>query len=394
MTSIATIASHIATSGAVAGIDLISSANAKGLGALLEDKRRPAGEIYKQILHDEALEPMWETFFCSILTKIAKTITPNVPEQITMIPGKLLGAAWHWGITSHQSTNKTAIVADAEKDQGVGAAFYNAFVKGPSELALKLTGLGEGDSNFLKFGLSQLGIFSLLSFGLRNTEENLPGVNLDSDDSFTKSLLKGAGYTVVEQATYIASQAIRYYTDFYDEFKQNNNSKTSIIAKSLANVINERFFPGHILSGIAASMSTWYFGKSMPRVTAAAIGEFPTMLLNRVMNCHRRRATKEIYDGESKSIVANYRFNDTGFKNFLSTCDTMFDTLRNKLIGVVSSIFDVSLKELQDSLNISPKILVDQCMARQSEQVKAVIDQSNRSETDTTVKQTATAGLA
>lgn len=375
MSSIGSIASHFASSAAVAGIDLISSANAKGVGALFEKGSAPAGETYKQVLHDEALEPAWETLFCSILTKIAKSITPNIPEQITMIPGKLIGAAWHWGLTSHQSTNTSHIIKDENTAKKLTTTFYNSCVKGPSEWLLDICGLGEGKkNNFLKFGLSQIGIFSLLSFGLKNTEENLPGVNLDSDESFATSLLKGAGYTVVEQATYAASQAIRFYTDFsQSEFnfgKEKKEEPKGIIekfkrtledkdawAKSWANVVNERFFPGHILSGIAASMSTWYFGKNIPKVTAAALGEFPTMLLNRIMNAHRRRATKDVIeyktfvkdgkniqipvgvkkDGENRA--KNYRFSNTALDNVLDFGDLLFNKLRDSLTTVVASVF-------------------------------------------------------
>lgn len=378
MSSIGAIASHFASSAAVAGIDLISSANAKGLGALLEKGSESPGETYKQVLHDEALEPAWETLFCSILTKIAKSITPNIPEQITMIPGKLIGAAWHWGITSDQSTNTSHIAKDGNSSKRLTANFYNSFVKGPSEWLLDKCGLGENKKgNFLKFGLSQIGIFSLLSFGLKNTEENLPGVNLDSNDSFTTSLMKGAGYTIVEQATYAASQAIRFYTDFRDEFNfgkdikplpeaknfieriKNTLKDKDAWAKSWTTVVNERFFPGHILSGIAASLGTWYFGKSIPKVTAAALGEFPTMFLNRVMNAHRRRATKdklkyETYqtkDGKEERIavgfdkdgnnnrVKNYRFHGSAFDSILNTGDFIFDKLRDSLITVIASVF-------------------------------------------------------
>lgn len=394
MSSIGSIASHFASSAAVAGIDLISTANSKGIPALIERGSGKPSEIYKQVLHDEALEPAWETLFCSILTKVARSVTPNIPEQITMIPGKLFGAAWHWGLTSRQSTNTSHQIKDEEKS--ILNNFYDTFVKGPSEFMLSACGLGKGESNFLKFGLSQLGLFSLLSFGLKNTEENLPGVNLDSDDSFTTSLLKGAGYTLVEQATYAASQAIRFYTDFgqrefnfgkevkeepksfMDKFRRTIQDKDAW-AKSWANVINEKFFPGHILSGIAASISTWTFGKSIPRVTAAALGEFPTMILNRILNSHRRRATKDIIeyktftkDGEEIQVpvgikkignirAKNYRFHGTSLDRVLDFGDLLFNRLRDSLTTVVASVFrgNTPLEEYKNDLIQSREISED-----------------------------------
>ncbi len=363
MISISAITREIATSATVAVTDLISSGNSKAIGALLERNDKPAQEIYTKILHDEGLEPMWETFFCSILTKISKVLTPNVPEQIAMIPGKLIGAAWHWAITSEQSTNKE-ILNDVEngeicarnsevKEGNVFTKFYNNVVKGPSDYVLNLLGMRETNPNFLLYGLSQVGLFGLTSLGLKTTEaeENLPGVNLDSDESLLKNIWRGLGYTCIEQATYAMSQATRFYTDFKDEFK------TNAIAKTLANVVNERFFPGHIISGIAASLSTYCFGKIIPKTTAAALAEFPMMLFNRVVNCRRRRATKDAVD-ENNNIIKNHRFQGGTFDKVLDCCDYIFDPCRNKLLDVITSIFRgntdaVTFKEeLTNSFNI------------------------------------------
>ena len=356
-------ASGVLRSGVVAMLDLISSANAKGVGAVFERDDKTPREHYSQVLHDEGLEPMWETFFCSLFTKASKILTPRVPEQISMIPGKLIGAAWHWAITSHQATNTENINGNERKNGNGGdnlfSAFYNAIIKGPSEFALKLCGLKGRNANFIWYGISQLGIFGLGSLALRNAEENLPGVNIDSDESFLKSLSKGIGYTIVEQLTYVASQGIRYYTDFKKEFKNN------VAAKSLANVIHERFFPGHIFSGITAALSTYCFGKYIPKTTAAAIGEFPMMALNRVVNCNKRRATKYKveqdvdpktskvsywYPTKNKTEMWNYRFNASEtFNSFLAFCDRMFDKSKDTLIKLVSKVFRVDIKELKDS---------------------------------------------
>lgn len=338
----------------VAMLDLISSGNAKGIGSICERKDKTAAQTYQHTLHDEGLEPMWETFFCSLLTKAAKIITPAIPEQITMIPGKLIGAAWHWAITSYQSTNRERLNGGNGNNQRSSIAdFFETFVKRPSDYVLKFCGLGssENDTNFLKFGLTQLGLFGIGSYFLSNSEENLPGVNIDSGEPSLKCLAKGLGYTVVEQITYAMSQIMRFYIDFKDEFGKN------ALAKATANVINERFFPGHILAGIAASISTYLLGKHIPKTTAAALGEFPMMLLNRVMNCHKRRATKDIIvDGER---VTNYNAEPGGrFEGFLKLCDKAMDPLRNSLVSLVSKIFNVKEEELKESFDIPEETLM------------------------------------
>ncbi len=347
--------SAVARSLAIAMLDLISSGNSKGIGSILERKDKTPAQIYQNTLRDEGLEPMWETFFCSILTKIAKVITPSIPEQITMIPGKLIGAAWHWCITSRQSTNREKLnCSNGEKNGGV-AGFFDTFIKRPSDYVLKLCGLGDNttNTNFVKFGLTQLGLFGLGSWYLSSAEENLPGVDIDSDESAFKCLAKGLGYTVVEQATYAMSQIMRFYIDFKDEFGKN------ALAKAAANVANERFFPGHIISGIAASVSTYFLGKHIPKTTAAAIAEFPTMLLNRVLNCHRRRATKDIITEDGKRI-SNYRAQEGGrFEGLLGLCDKVMDPLRNGLVTLISKTFNVKEEELRQSFNIPDNMLTE-----------------------------------
>ncbi len=338
----------------VAMLDLISSGNAKGIGSICERKDKTAAQTYQHTLHDEGLEPMWETFFCSLLTKAAKIITPAVPEQITMIPGKLIGAAWHWAITSYQSTHREKLNGSTDNNKKSSIAdFFETFVKKPSDYVLKLCGLGdsEKDTNFLKFGLTQLGLFGIGSYFLSNSEENLPGVNIDSDESVFKCMAKGLGYTVVEQVTYAMSQIMRFCIDFKDSFGKN------VLAKATANVINERFLPGHMLAGIAASISTYFLGKHIPKTTAAALGEFPMMLLNRIVNCHRKRATKDIIkDGER---VTNYNAEPGGrFDGFLKLCDKVLDRSRNSLVRLVSKIFNVKEDELKKSFDIPEEVLM------------------------------------
>ena len=365
MSSIRAIANNlgigsISSSLAVAMLDLIASGNAKGLGSIFERKDKTATQIYQNTLRDEGLEPMWGTFFCSILTKIAKTITPAVPEQITMIPGKLIGAAWHWAITSDQSTNREKLnEGNDNNNNNPFANFFDAFVRRPSDYILRLCGLGNDnkDTNFLKFGLTQLGLFGLGSYFLHNSEENLPGINIDSDESALKCIAKGLGYTMVEQVTYAISQTMRFFIDFKkDEFGKN------AFAKAVANVVNERFFPGHIISGLAASVSTYFLGKRIPKTTAAAIAQFPTMFLNRLVNSHRRRATKDIMkDGQR---ISNHNAKPGGYlEGFLKLCDKVMNPMRNLSIRLISKIFNAKEEELRESFNMPDKVLIKYCKA-------------------------------
>ena len=371
------IGSRVLRSGVIAVLDLIATANGKALGATFERTDKPAKETMIKILHDEGLETWWSTAVSSLLASISRTVTPFVPEQIAIIPGKLLGETWHWAITSHQSTNREKLgSSDGEtKSDNLYAAFFDTFVKRPSDLALRICGLGEKTGNLLWYGISQLGLFSLGSFFLRNDEEeNLPGVNIDSSESLLKTLFKGSLYTLVEQLTYGISQVIRFSIDFKDEFSKNRGN---VLAKSIANVINERFLPGHLFLGVSSSLATYYFGKYIPKTTAAAIGEFPMSILNRVLNCRRRRSTKFVVDDkldendnkisstyrlDSKgNKVWNYRFNESkSFNKLLDLSDSIFNSWRGLLIRGVAKTFKTPEQELISSLNMDVPATVKQ----------------------------------
>ena len=347
----------------IAVIDLISTANGKAVGAAaFERTDKQFGENFVKTLHDEALEPFWATTVSSLLAELSQKITPWLPEQIAIIPGKMLGEAWHWLITSHQSThtNVASTTNGESKENGtpnIFAAFFETFVKKPSDLLLRLCGLGEDKGNFLWYSISQLGVFGLTSFSLRNDEEeNLPGVNLDPNDSLIKNIGRGIGYTVVEQATYAISQVIRFSIDFKGEFEDNGGN---VLAKSMVNVINERLFPGHTFLGISSAISTYSLGHIIPKTTAAAIGEFPMSILNRLLNCRNRRATKDKLD-ENGNKIPNYRFNDSkGFNKILDSCDFMFERSKERLYDLVTLMFrgekskEEFKKELIDSLNMN-----------------------------------------
>ena len=344
----------------LAGISELAAGNEKPIGALFEQDR-PPHEIYSKVVHDEVLEPGWETFFSAILVRIARIVTPRIPEQIVIIPSKLLGAAWHWFITSAQSLNKQRSVANRNNNNNTSILndFFEMFVKKPTDLFLHLCGVRNGNSNFLRYGLTQFGIFSLAGLGLKfSQDENLPGLNIDRDDPLIKNVFKTVGYSFVEELTYGVSQTIRNYIDFSE--KEFGKGKIGWV-KAIANVVNERLIPGHFLSALGGSLSTYYFGKIIPRTSAALFGEFPFKILNRVINCHRRRATKyrikevdgkTYYEvGEDKKLIRNHRFNSDGFNRLLNVCDLVFDKPRKLLLRGIKKIFGLSDTEWESVIN-------------------------------------------
>ena len=376
-------ASGVLRSGIIATIDLISTANGKAIGGLFERTDRSASDTYSKVLHDEGLETFWATIVSSLLAKISSIVTPWIPEQIAIIPGKLMGETWHWLITSEQSTNKEKLAGKNGGNNGdnIFARFFDTFVKRPSDFLLALCGLKgdkydengnlikEGKSNFIRYLFSQIGIFGLASFALKGKEENLPGVNIDAEESLSKGMLKGFGYTLVEQATYGISQSIRFYTDFKEEFDpaaaEKKRFSKSAYAKSLANVINERFFPGHILLGISSAISTYSLGRILPKTTAAAIGEFPMAILNRVFNCRRRRATcfkhdennNLLVDNQNNKPIPNWQFHASkAFNKFLDSCDSILNPWRVILNKGVAKLFNVKYEELENSFNMNAPI--------------------------------------
>src|SRR3989338_4244856 len=82
----------------ISTIDLISTANGKAIGAATFENNSSFKENFMQTLHDEALEPFWATTISWILAKISSVVTPWVPEPLAIIPGRLIGEAFHWKI--------------------------------------------------------------------------------------------------------------------------------------------------------------------------------------------------------------------------------------------------------------------------------------------------------
>lgn len=327
----------------------IASANASAIGGLVERKDDEPHNVYAQTLRDEGLEHLWSFFTSSVLANIAKVVTPNIPEQITILPGKLIGAIWHWATSSSQSINRS-IVDEGKKhslDNSFSTGFYKSILKNPSEILLNTSGLGEKNRNFVKYALSQIGLFGLCSYALSKAdEENLPGINLNDEDSSWKNIFKGAGYLITEQMAYFISQTARLYIDFKDEFGKN------ALAKSIANTLNEKFIPGHLLSAISGATSTYYLGKYIPKTTAAVIGEFPFKLLNRIANADRRRSTKKAITEKGK-VVDNHRLskNETNFLN------TLFNPMRQRLIKATGVLFNVEESELRKTFDIDKEHL-------------------------------------
>lgn len=360
---------------AMVAVSELVSGNEKPIGALFEQEK-PAHEIYPKVVHDELLEPAWETFFSSILARIAKIVTPKVPEQLVIVPSKLFGAGWHWLITHEQSINKQKSSGQNKSGdkKNIFGDFFETFIKKPTDLFLKLCGIEDKKTNFLRYGITQAGIFSLAGLALKYApEENLPGVNIDKEEPLVTNVCKGTAYAFVEQCTYAASQTVRNYVDFSkSEFGEGRIGW----AKALANVCNERLVPGHFLSAISGSLSTYFLGDYIPKTSAALLGEFPMKIFNRVLNCHKRRATKHkfeyatyIENGKEVEVPVrylkkgnekedNFRFNTSGlYKTFLEFCRNTLEPVREGFYHLISKFFKVPVEDLKYSFDISEKVL-------------------------------------
>ena len=320
----------------------LASANASAIGGLTERTDAPASEIYSQVLRDEGLEHLWQFLSSSIITNLFKESGSKIPEQLILVPSKLLGSIWHWAISSPTSLNRTTGSNGNSNEKSFFQNFHDTILKTPSEYALKLCGLKGKNTNFAKYILSQIIVFSGATFLLRkNEDENLPGVNVEKDLSLKNNLFKMLGYSVAEQSTYLISQTTRFYMDFKDQFGKN------AFAKSLYNVVNEKLIPGHFLSALAGSTSAYALEGILPRTTASVLGETPMKILNRIVNAHRRRVTKKARDENNKPIN-NFLFsNDTA-----QVFDTFFNPTRRYCLNLISRLFNVSQHDLIQSTEI------------------------------------------
>ena len=364
--------------GVTAMIDSMGSTFPRAAVAALEDESQSKVKLARQCLIDEGPEIFWKTIIGSLFVKTMRIVAPVVPEQIANFPGEMLGAYIHWWSASYKSKNAEAhreIDKNIGKESGAAEKSFNKFVTKPIHEILKMVGLDdeiEKNVNFATFGIIQAGLFLGGTYVLRNAEEeNIPGMNLDYEDPWYISLSKTLGYTVFEQITHLSSQTMRYCMDYKQEFNGNNENKfnKNVLAKALANVINERAIPGNIPSAIAGCLSTLFLGRFIPKSVAGAIGETPMKGLERLLTLHRRRSTKDKYDETSANKRAdNFRgHKEEWFRNILKIADDRFDRFRNFLINnIVVRIFkpedksvEQFIEELEGSYNLRIDLLKD-----------------------------------
>ena len=336
--------------GVTAMLDSMGSTFPRAAVAALEDEKQSKVHLAKQCLIDEGPEVFWKTIIGSLFVKTLRIVTPAIPEQIANFPGEMLGASIHWWSAKHQS-KPTQLQRDAtnsgNKGDGIVEKFFDNCIKSPIDFGLKVVGLGasekdEGNVNFFTFGAIQAALFAGGAYVLSGAEEeNIPGMNLDYEDPWYVSFLKTAGYTVFEQIAHGTSQTIRYYMENYKEFTGKEKEKEvqisfnkDALAKTLANVINERVIPGNIPSAISGCLSTLFLGRFIPKSVAGAIGEAPMKALERLLTIHKKRATKDKFD-ESGDRVKNYRTNET-LESVLGIADSIFDPCRNFLVNIVA----------------------------------------------------------
>jgi hypothetical protein len=348
-------------------LDAIASTGSKAIVATLEDKTKSPEYLASKCILDEGPETFWKAAFGSILAKLKNNFAPFIPEQFVNIPGDLLGAYVHWRSAAHQSLNKTISQAGKKfkSSSDLLDKFYDNFIKTPTSYILNLIGLDrhEHTLSFGRFGLANLAAFAFGTYSLMGSDdENLPGVNIDSSEPKHVTTYKTLGYVITEQVMHVASQWMRYYEDYKKEF-----GEKFALSKSLANVINEKTFPGNFLSAIGACLSTLWFGKTMSKSAAAALGEIVPKAFTRLLETRLRRTTKDTYDENSlNQRRGNYRFhNAKWFNSLLDIIDYPFAILRELTVNhVVAPIFkpsDMSVndfrKELYDSFDLPVETL-------------------------------------
>lgn len=342
-------------------LDAIGSTTPKAIVASLESKVQSPQQLARQCVIDEGPETFWKALTGSLLAKVAKTVTPSIPEQVVIIPGELIGSLMHWLTATYQSLNKSGLVAAnyVSKQKTVIKEFFNKFIKKPTEIFLKIIGLDSVDEKhpmvpFTRFIMSQAALFGLGTYVLKGHEgENIPGINVDHNDSALTNFFKTISYVLVEQGTHIASQTMRYFIDYRREFIKHGGKP---LAKALANVVNERTVPGHMLSALTACLSTLGLGKYLPKSAAAALGEAPMKFFERIVTLKLRRSTKHAKDNNG-NIVPGHRLTETGLdwlNGFIDFFDKRFKPIResiiNKMIAPVFKPSNMSIEEFRKEL--------------------------------------------
>lgn len=366
MSSIIVGTTSLLRTGMTAVVDAIASTGAKAIIAPLEDKTKSSEFLAKQCIMDEGPETFWKAIFGSILAKLNKSYAPYIPEQLVNIPGDLLGAYLHWKSAAHQSLDTILTRTVKAKSNGnLLDKFFDNCIKTPTNNLLKFIGFNsqEHQLSFARFGISNIIVFLLATLGLKGSEDdNIPGVNLDHNEPVSTSIFKTIGYTAIEQITHIGSQWMRYYQNYKNEF-----GKDFHLAKSIANAVNEKTFPGNILSGIGACLSTLWLGRYLPKSAAGAIGEIIPKAFTRLLEVRLRRSTKDKFDetSENKRTV-NHRIKDIKWLDkSLDVIDHPFAALRKLTIDhIIVPVFKPSnltyeefKKEIYNSFDLSLEAL-------------------------------------
>ena len=344
-------------------LDAIASTGAKAIVAPLEDKTKSPEHLAIKCIEDEGPETFWKAAFGSILAKLKNHLAPSIPEQFINIPGDLIGAAFHWKSAAHQSLDREISQAGIKTKPKLTILdkFYDNFIKLPTDYILKFIGLHKDEHklSLLRFGVANVLAFIFGTFALKGSDEdNLPGVNIDSNDSKPVTFLKTIGYVIIEQFTHVASQWMRYYQSYKEEF-----GKKFALSKSLANVINEKTFPGNFISAIGACLSTLWLGKKIPRSAAAALGEIIPKGFTRLLEARLRRTTKDTCDkNNTEKRVPNHRIYDMKWlNNALDIIDYPFVYLRKFTVDrIIAPLFkpagmdiDTFRKELTNSFSMN-----------------------------------------
>lgn len=370
--------------GVTAMLDSMGSTFPKAAVAALEDESANKVHLARQCLTDEGPEVFWKTIVGSLFVKTMRIFAPAVPEQIANFPGEMIGALIHWFSASDDSKNSTpGRAANGSKNPHFIQNFFKAYIKRPIDFGLKTVGLDpeEKDVNFFTFGIINACLFAGGAYALKDAEEeNIPGMNLNYEDPWYVSFFKTAGYTVFEQIAHLTSQTMRYCIDYKREFSDGENKfSKKVLARALANVINERAIPGNIPSAIAGCLSTLWLGRYIPKSVAGALGEAPMKGLERLLTLHRRRSTKDRYDESFPDKRApNYRgHKEDWFVDILGAADAVFDKARNFLVkNIVARMFrpaDKSIEQFTEDLTKSFDLNLDDLKADTEKKRKAAI---------------------
>ena len=360
--------------GITAMLDAIASSSAKALVAPLEDKSKSPEFLAMKCIEDEGPETFWKAAFGSVLAKLKNHFAPSIPEQFVNIPGDMLGAYMHWKSAAHQSLDTTYSQAGSTSEPTLLDKFFDTCIKEPTENILKFIGFNKQEHklSFMRFGLANVVALLLGIYALRGSDsDNLPGVNIDKNDSRSTTFLKTFGYVAIEQFTHIGSQWMRYYQSYKKEF----GSKFAL-SKSLANAINEKTFPGNFISALGACLSTFWFGDKISKSAAGALGEVIPKVFTRLLEARLRRSTKDVYDKNSKNERAtNHRINDIEWlNNTLDIIDYPFVCLREFTIdNIVAPVFkpgNMSLdnfrKELYSSFDLPINRLIEKAKVKEN----------------------------